>query len=164
MPEFETMMMDDEDLHYSLSLRSKTAKQHRSWLLRRAPVAAGSARLRPRPCFPLASLQNRQAASIMVAAMCSCRSGLGACLFFHPERREGSLRSSRKLILKIIVTSRRCVPRTSSIERCHVELNHPLAIGFPRCTRDKGKSAILKKSSSPSGPCPSSRLAGRSRA
>jgi hypothetical protein len=115
-----------------LSLRSKTAKQHRSWF--------------------------------MVAAPCSCRSGLGACLFFHPERREGSLRSSRKLILKIIVTSRRCVPRTSSIERCHVELNHPLAIGFPRCTRDKGKSAILKKSSSPSGPCPSSRLAGRSRA
>jgi len=36
-----------------LSLRSKTAKQHRSWLLRRAPVAAGSARAKPRPLSDL---------------------------------------------------------------------------------------------------------------
>src|SRR6476646_1467637 len=65
----------------------------------------------------------------MVTATCSCRIGLGATpvspFSFHPERSEGSLRSLRKFIVKITVTSRRCMPRTSSIERRHVELDHP---------------------------------------
>ena len=161
MPEFESMMVDDEDFHYSLSLRSKTAKQHRSWLLRRAPVAAGSLlyflslRDKPPQCFCFGNFDQA------LVSHGSARKPASP-LSFHPERSEGSLRSSRKFIVKITVTSRRCMPRTSSIERRHVELDHPLAIGFPRCTRDKENQQLLKKPSSPANPSLSSPQAGRS--
>src|SRR6476646_2538935 len=107
-----------------LPLRSQTAMQTRSWLLRRAPGPAGSLlyflslRDKPPQCFCFGNFDQ---------ALVSHGSARKAAspLSFHPERSEGSLRSSWKFIVKITVTSRRCTPRTPSIERRHVELDHP---------------------------------------
>src|SRR6476661_367867 len=118
MPEFESMMVDDEDFHYSfrfapkppcsidhgfcdvllsqrtrffISCRCATNRRSASALATSTRHSYRTARRASRPRrFPVASLQNRYAASIMVAATCSCRSGL-ASLFLVAARQTAAV-------------------------------------------------------------------------
>jgi hypothetical protein len=63
---------------YFRSLRSKPLKESRSWSHRRAPVAAGSARVDGASPFSCRFAPNRRRVFILIAPTGSCYSGLAA--------------------------------------------------------------------------------------